>query len=126
MNNNKILMYEGSDGNYFSTYGTIGEETGFLNLKVGDLVSAKFDDFIELDNNSFSGIVVKYNNKYCVMGAVGIPLNKLKELRIVLPYNLVTEDITRYLHSLVFSDTVKLTKEEIEKRLGYPIEIVEK
>lgn len=103
-----------------SIYGTMGEKTNHKNIHVGDLVVVE-----RYGGSVYSGIIVKYNNEYFKMGAVGTLLKDYRAIHKVLPHELVTDEILDRLHSLHISEPKKMTLDEIQKKLGYEIEIIE-
>lgn len=105
-----------------TSYGIMGEKVFFDDdLCVGDLISYRWK------GNLLHAIVVKHNNYYAPMGLVSYSLKhrEISEIRRVLPHNLVTEEIVRLFHHMNIEEAVQMTVSEIEKKLGYPIEIIE-
>lgn len=111
------------------SYGVMGELAGVTrgaiaqqNLFVGDLVS-----YIALDGEQMhSGIVVKSNdNNFYVMGYWGFTLDRFPKIVKVLSHEYVTNEIVEHLHSMEIIEPKRMTVQEVENKLGYPIIIVE-
>ena len=104
-------------------YGIIGEETGYENLRVGDLVV-----FEKTNGNLSDGIIARryngVNKEYGVMGYFGKDLDKMDIKLKVLNFNLVTNEILKKHGLKAVEYKEKMTIEQIEEALGYSIEIV--
>ena len=103
-------------------YGIIGEEVGYKGFRVGDLVVFEISD-----GNLSDGIISKRDNGkdgYGIMGYLGRDLDKMDIKLKVINCNLVTNEIlkTHGLKAVEYKE--KMTKAQIEKALGYPIEII--
>lgn len=109
-------------------YGTMGEETRFIwekhgtyyPIHVGDLVSFKVDT-----GDIRKGLIVNIEGNVGVMGSVGRGVAGLDDLQVVIPYKYVTDEIAKHLHHLMIVEPKPLTLREVERELGYMIEIVE-
>lgn len=110
------------------SYGFIGEQTGFKNLNVGDVIVYEL-----FDRSLNKGLVVRHYGHYCLMGWCSSPIeelfkDKIKKYCLAVSARHVTEDILNSINSNYFElkeiASIELTQEEIEKRLGYPISII--
>lgn len=88
-------------------------------IHVGDVIS-----FTRQDGTLGNGMVVKTDGVYGVMGYVNLGLRKFNLIDIVIPHNLVTEEIAKRLHGFRIVEPKKMTIEEVEEALGYPVQIV--
>lgn len=125
-----ILVYK--RGSNEDCYGIIGKNIGEFDMQgeplhIGDLVLFRLKD----SRKFYKGLIVESDflgsKKVGVMGAVssGINSDNFDVFIRVLPHYLLTEEISYNLHKFNIIKPRKMTIKEIEKELGYPIEIIE-
>lgn len=108
-------------------WGTIGAPTSIStehkSVCLGDIIAYKH----HMSDNVCVGVVVFAQGKMTVMGSVGTDLRTLQNIRIIVPHNLLTQEILDHNHPNCFEieEPKKMTLAEIEKELGYSVEIVE-
>lgn len=132
-----MIKFEVIGGNTCLSFGTLGEQTNVAGLCVGDIISYK-----DSQKNFKMGIILKETKKaqpyYAVMGHFSTKLpewiNGVSDVRVIIPYNLVTPDILnhingsssyRYFTEFREVQVRRMTMSQIEKALGYHIEIIE-
>lgn len=114
--------------------GEVGIPTGVRDNKDREHVLRTGDLVAYINGMKNIGISVVYlhpeTGSYAVYGWGGIHLEQLmndptKEMRLVLPHNLVTQEILQFhQNSLLLLEPKELTLSEIEERLGYPIKLI--
>lgn len=108
--------------------GYIGQQTRNPNYKVGDIVIYCYKLFVDIKYDI--GIIVKNPNKsgYGVYGWCGEDMSKndYHIEKVVIPSELVTENILRYIKEIEVKDICEkeMTLDEVEEILGYKIKIV--
>lgn len=116
------------------SFGAIGEPTGFMvkgkELKVGDFIAVVHRHYKTID----SYLVIKNvkNGFYTLMGWYSNPLDRLladnyTDVKVIVNNENITEGILESRYGDYFSivEPKKMTLEEIEAELGYPVELVE-
>ena len=87
--------------------GVMGEDAGHKNYKVGDII------FWKSRYSAEAGVIVKYDNCYCVMGWCGNELynNEIDILGKVISYKNVTKEVLSCFNSVL---EIKECKEQKE------------
>ena len=111
-------------------HGKIGEKIPFVNnpldidLHVGDLLVFEFNKEI------YCRPIVKYNNHYGVYGFVVVNF-KFDKIKKIAEYTALNEELLKSCHgddyeyvSFEIVEAKKMTLVEIEKELGYKIELI--
>lgn len=120
----KITSRNGQD------FGILGTDIGYKNLHVGDIIAYYRDNKIHL------GVILenKQSNIFSIFGWFGRDVKSVDDeygLKLVIPYTEVTPTLLDFVDEsegyFQFQESVavNLTKSEIEKILGYEVNIID-
>jgi hypothetical protein len=107
-----------------TSIGTMGEDAGYLDFHVGDIVS-----YISYENNIVTTFICKENGNGRLMGHYGPNLNAFKSLTKVIPYQYVTEQMLNSVRKsssfyIKEEQIQQLTLDELKKYVPFPFELV--
>lgn len=100
-------------------FGTVGEPTNVYGINVGDLAACLHKEKI------VTGLVAKHGDKSFLIGLKEYNLKELDKLTTIIPYPYVTEEYLYEEYGLKLVAQRKMSKQQIEESLGFPVEIVD-
>lgn len=106
-------------------FGVLGTPTGYLGLKVGDVVS------FFLNKTNYTKVIAQDKDHFFVMGWGASPIASILQngFTISIPHDLLNDELLQYHDEWLSIEEreeppVKMTLEQLEEMVGHRIEII--